>query len=97
MLKRVITEPGADPKAFGGNFSSQGQLRLVDLKEKKQVGGLKLAKGTRITLDARYDNSEQNPRNPSHPPKRVRWGEQTTDEMCIAFLGYTLDGEGGRK
>jgi hypothetical protein len=23
----------------------------------------------------------------------VRWGESTTDEMCIAFLGVTLDVE----
>src|SRR5262249_31655897 len=54
---------------------------------------LKLRKGTRITLDARYDNSGQNARNPSTAPKRVTWGEQTTDEMCIAFLGYTADSE----
>ena len=26
------------------------------------------------------------------PPKAVSWGEATTDEMCIAFLGVTLDG-----
>ena len=25
--------------------------------------------------------------------QRVTWGEQTTDEMCIAFLGYTVDSE----
>lgn len=54
---------------------------------------LKLRTGTKIGLDARCDNSDKNPRNPNHPPKRVTWGEQTTDEMCIAFLGYTLDGE----
>jgi hypothetical protein len=23
----------------------------------------------------------------------VSWGEQTTDEMCIAFLGFTIDAE----
>jgi hypothetical protein len=44
---------------------------------------VKLAKGTVIKLDAYYDNSEDNPRNPSQPPKRVHWGEQTTDEMCL--------------
>ena len=47
---------------------------------------VKLAKGTVIKLDAYYDNSADNPRNPSTPPKRVRWGEQTTDEMCLAFV-----------
>jgi hypothetical protein len=37
-----------------------------------------------------YDNSENNPRNPAHPPVRVRWGEQTKDEMAVAFLGIIL-------
>ena len=50
-------------------------------------------KGTRVTMTATYDNSSQNPRNPNSPPKTVTWGEQTTDEMCIAFLHYTLDRE----
>jgi hypothetical protein len=54
---------------------------------------IQVPKGSRITLEAGYDNSANNPRNPSSPPKRVRWGEQTTDEMCFAFLGYTRDGE----
>lgn len=49
--------------------------------------------GTRIDLSARYDNSEGNPENPNSPPRDVRWGEGTTDEMCIAFLGVTLDAE----
>jgi len=29
-----------------------------------------------------YDNSSDNIRNPSQPPKRVRFGPQTTDEMA---------------
>jgi thiol-disulfide isomerase/thioredoxin len=52
-----------------------------------------LPKGTHINLTAIYDNSERNPRQPTHPPALVRWGEQTTDEMCIGFLQYTLDVE----
>src|SRR5260370_14973054 len=28
-----------------------------------------------------YDNSEDNRRNPDRPPKRVRWGQNSTDEM----------------
>jgi len=54
---------------------------------------LKFPRGTRIRLDAKYDNSLENPANPSNPPRAVRWGEQTTDEMCIAFLGFTNDNE----
>ena len=54
---------------------------------------LALPKGTRLYLEFVYDNSTDNPNNPNHPPKNVRWGEQTTDEMCIAFISYTKDGE----
>lgn len=46
---------------------------------------------TRVNLRATFDNSASNSRNPNAPPKDVRWGEQTTDEMCIAFLGVTTD------
>ena len=52
-----------------------------------------LPKGTRIEMTAHFDNSAGNPRNPSHPPIEVHWGEQTTDEMCIAFLQLTRDDE----
>jgi hypothetical protein len=42
--------------------------------------------GTRFEVEAVYDNSAANPRNPSSPPKRVLWGEQTNNEMCVCFL-----------
>jgi hypothetical protein len=48
---------------------------------------------SRVSLTATFDNSASNPRNPNYPPKAVSWGEATTDEMCIAFLGVTLDNE----
>ncbi|MBN9121500.1 MAG: redoxin family protein [Planctomycetes bacterium] len=48
---------------------------------------LKLAKGTVLTVRATFDNSAENPLNPSVPPKAVRFGEQTTDEMCFVFMG----------
>ncbi|MDB5386454.1 MAG: Peroxiredoxin, partial [Planctomycetaceae bacterium] len=47
---------------------------------------VQLPKGTRLDLVAHFDNSVANPSNPNSPPKEVRWGEQTTSEMCIAFL-----------
>ncbi|MBV9396943.1 MAG: PD40 domain-containing protein [Bryobacterales bacterium] len=40
-----------------------------------------LPKGTRIDVTIGWDNSGDNPRNPSNPPKRVLWGEQSFDEM----------------
>ena len=36
---------------------------------------LDLPKGTRIDLEYTYDNSENNPHNPTHPPVRIHWGE----------------------
>jgi hypothetical protein len=46
-----------------------------------------LPKGSRIDVKIVYDNSASNPRNPSNPPRRVQWGEQSTDEMgSIGFL-----------
>jgi hypothetical protein len=40
-----------------------------------------LPKGTRLDVTVTYDNSADNPRNPSSPPKMVRWGEGSFDEM----------------
>jgi mono/diheme cytochrome c family protein len=51
---------------------------------------LHLTKGTRIDLAYTFDNSDANPRNPSHPAQRVTFGEQTTDEMAVGFLGVIL-------
>lgn len=45
-----------------------------------------LPTGTRLHLETVWDNSAANPANPSKPPRDVRWGEQTTDEMGIVFL-----------
>jgi hypothetical protein len=44
-----------------------------------------------VQVEAEYDNSADNPNNPSSPPKRVRWGEQTTDEMCLVGVQVTTD------
>jgi mono/diheme cytochrome c family protein len=46
----------------------------------------RLPQGTRVDMEFTYDNSANNPRNPSRPPKRVTWGEQTTDEMAEVHL-----------
>lgn len=49
--------------------------------------------GTRIDVEAIYDNSAGNPRNPNSPPKDVTWGDATTDEMAIVFIRVTTDAE----
>jgi hypothetical protein len=52
-----------------------------------------LPKGTTVRMVAHFDNSADNLANPSDPPVDVKWGEQTTDEMCIGFLQLTRDDE----
>ncbi len=54
---------------------------------------LDVPKGSVFYLVSHYNNSESNPRNPHKPPKLVKWGEATTDEMCIGFLGVTKRGQ----
>ena len=54
---------------------------------------IKLPAGTKHIIEATYDNSINNPRNPNNPPKRVTWGEQTTDEMFLLLSVYALDRE----
>ncbi len=51
---------------------------------------VRLPQGTRIETVITYDNSRENPVNPHHPPRRIFWGEESTDEMgsvifhCVA-------------
>jgi len=40
-----------------------------------------LPKGSQISMRFTYDNSAGNPRNPYQPPRRIVWGQNTTDEM----------------
>ena len=64
------------------DFNWQGQYRYKE--------PILLPKDTRIEMEYSYDNSTANPQNPSNPPVAVRWGEQTTDEMALVFLGIVL-------
>ncbi len=45
-----------------------------------------LPAGTRLDAEIHWDNSASNPRNPSNPPARVTWGEQSKDEMGSVTL-----------
>jgi tetratricopeptide (TPR) repeat protein len=45
-----------------------------------------LPKGTELAMHFVYDNSAENPHNPSSPPKRVVSGNKSTDEMAILAL-----------
>ena len=47
---------------------------------------VRLPAGTRVDCEWTFDNSSENSANPSSPPKRVRFGEQTTNEMGALVL-----------
>jgi len=55
------------------DFNWQGDYRYAE--------PVFLPKGTTLVMHFSYDNSAENIHNPSHPPKRVKYGLQTTDEM----------------
>ena len=40
-----------------------------------------LPAGAKLAMEFTYDNSSDNPRNPHHPPRRVLYGPESSDEM----------------
>jgi len=55
-----------------------------------------LPAGAVITMRYQYDNSAANPRNPHSPPRRVRGGNQSADEMAHLWL-QVLPRDGDRR
>lgn len=47
---------------------------------------MRLPGGTRLQMRFSYDNSASNPHNPHRPPRDVRYGVQTTDEMAELWV-----------
>ncbi len=64
------------------DFNWQGSYRYAS--------PVKLPKGTRLEMQYTYDNSAANPHNPSDPPREVKFGEETTNEMGFAFVSVML-------
>ena len=52
---------------------------------------LALPAGTLIEFDVWYDNTAGNPQNPHDPPRTVRWGEGSDDEMGVLYLNVVAD------
>jgi hypothetical protein len=73
----TATPPGGKAKTLlripDWDFTWQEQYRFQDYVE--------LPKGTKLHARITYDNSAENPHNPTNPPRRVRWGKESTDEM----------------
>ena len=60
------------------------------------VEPLHIPRGSKVRMQFAYDNSADNIKNPSSPPARVRWGEQTHDEMALVFFNILVDNGPGR-
>ncbi len=56
-----------------------------------------LPKGTVVSMRYHYDNSAANVRNPNNPPKEVRTGLASTDEMGHLWLQVLPVGDGDRR
>ena len=76
-LKMTATLPGGEARTLlaikDWDFAWQDRYFFQHL--------VPLPKGTRLDVEIHWDNSAENPRNPSSPPVRVTWGEESKDEM----------------
>lgn len=72
-----IQRPGQTPESFFAipewDFNWQGEYRFEE--------PLQLKAGTSLGQVFVFDNSEENIRNPNHPPQRVTYGLESSDEM----------------
>jgi hypothetical protein len=81
-VRGYATLPGGEKRCLlsitNWDFNWQGEYRYRN--------PLFLPKGSVISMEWRLDNSSDNPRNPNHPPKKIVYGPQSTDEMAELWL-----------
>ena len=80
VMKMTATLPDGDTRSLlwikDWDFAWQDRYFFKEL--------VPLPKGTRLDVEIHWDNSAENPRNPSSPPSRVTWGEESKDEMAAS-------------
>jgi tetratricopeptide (TPR) repeat protein len=81
-LKALVTLPDGTTKRLlyirDWDFKWQNVYRFV--------APVALPRGSTLAMEFTYDNSENNPGNPNYPPRRVRWGPASSDEMGDLWL-----------
>jgi hypothetical protein len=87
-MKMTGTLPNGESKTLifikDWDFAWQDRYFFKDL--------VALPSGTRLDVEIHWDNSADNPRNPSSPPVRVNWGEESKDEMgSISLMAVAHD------
>ncbi len=86
MTGTATLPDGSVKKLFRINdwdFNWQGQYYYKE--------ALPLPAGTVIRSVITYDNSADNPRNPNDPPRLIKWGLESTDEMGALIFGFAVD------
>jgi hypothetical protein len=63
----------------------------------REQAPIPLPRGTRLSMEYTYDNSDGNPRNPERPPARVFWGQRSRDEMGDLWFQLLAATEGDRQ
>lgn len=76
-----------------GTNKSQVLLKIDDwdFKWKRQFdlsNPIILKKGTLVHALAKYDNTLNNPSNPSDPPRAMNWGKQMFDELFLVYFEF---------
>jgi hypothetical protein len=89
QMKLTATFPDGEVKTLlwikDWDFAWQDRYYFKDL--------VALPKGTKLDTEIHWDNSAKNPRNPSSPPVRVTWGEESKDEMgSVSLIVATRNG-----
>lgn len=82
QMKMTATLPGGETKTLlwikDWDFAWQDRYFFQQM--------VALPQGTKLDTEIHWDNSADNPRNPSSPPRRVTWGEESRDEMGSVSL-----------
>jgi tetratricopeptide (TPR) repeat protein len=81
-LKAVATLPDSDKRTL--IHIPQWNLNWQAVYRYEQP--VFLPKGTTISMEYVYDNSDENALNPNHPPERVQGGNRARDEMAHLWL-----------
>lgn len=86
-IKAVLRHPDGTtrPLVYIGDWDFNWQSPYVYAKP------VPIPMGSRVEVVATYDNSDANRKRPPGPVAPVTWGERTHDEMCIVFVGVTMD------
>lgn len=88
QMKMTATLPGGEVRTLltmdDWDFAWQDRYFFKDF--------VPLPAGTRLEAEIHWNNSITNPRNPSVPPVRITWGEESKDEMgSVSLIAITHD------